>query len=47
LFAGAVGLSLESGSNQSRQQLERAIALAEERGALHWLELARHDLRQT
>jgi tetratricopeptide (TPR) repeat protein len=39
--------ALESGSNQSRQHLERAVALAEERGALHWLELARRDLRQT
>jgi len=39
--------ALESGSNQSRQHLERAVTLAEERGALQWLDLARRDLQQT
>jgi ElaB/YqjD/DUF883 family membrane-anchored ribosome-binding protein len=44
---GRCSQALESGSNRSRQLLTRAVALAEERGALHWLDLARRDLRQT
>jgi tetratricopeptide (TPR) repeat protein len=40
-------LAQGNGAELSRQHLERAATCAEERGALHWLELARRDLRQT